>query len=86
MDEYLMAAGGAWLVLQVLALWQLRGGWQKAAWLSAMAMGLAIAVGVLGGLAGSDLAPIWIFIVLPICLAWIVALWVIRGVVWATGR
>ena len=81
-----MTAGGAWLVLQVLAFWQLREGWQKAAWLSAMVMGLAIAVGVIGGLAGSNLAPIWIFFALPICLAWILALWIIRGVAWAIAR
>lgn len=81
-----MMAGGAWLVLQVLALWQLRGGWRKAAWLCAMAMGLAVAVGVLGGLAGSNMAPIWIFLALPVCLAWIGALWIIRGVAWVISR
>ena len=34
-----------------------------------------------GGLAGSNMAPIWIFIALPLCTTWIVALWIIRGIV-----
>lgn len=80
MDHYLLAAGGTWVLLQTLALWQMRGWWRKAAWLSAAAMGLAIGIAVLGGLAGSNLAPIWVFLVLPLCLSWIVLLWIARGV------
>jgi hypothetical protein len=85
-DEwYFLTAGGTWLVLQSVALWTLPGGWRWAAWLSA-AMGLAIAIATLGVLAGSNLAPIWVVFALPVCLAWIVALWVVRGAVWITRR
>lgn len=71
----------AGLVLQVLALWRFDGGWKLAAWVPALAMGAAVAVGVLGGLAGSNLAPIWIFLAAPVCLVWIVALWALKLVV-----
>ena len=42
-------------------------------------MGAAAAVGVLGGLAGSNIAPIWIVFALPPCLLWLGALWLLRG-------
>jgi hypothetical protein len=84
--DYLMIGGGTWLVLQLLALWQMRGGWRMAAWLSAAAMGLAFVIATLGVLAGSNLAPIWVVFALPVCLAWIVLLWLVRGVAWAIVR
>jgi len=40
-------------------------------------MGLALTVATLGVLAGSSLAPIWVILVLPVCL-----LWVVRGMAW----
>jgi hypothetical protein len=85
-DLYLLVGAGAWLVLQVMALWKLHGGWRMAAWLSAVAMGLALVVATLGVLAGSNLAPIWVVFALPVCLSWIVMLWIVRGVTWAMLR
>ena len=79
MDEHILVGGVAWLVLQALALWRLDGWWRKAAWVSAVCMTLAIAVAVLGVLAGSNLAPIWVVLALPVCLTWIVMLWIVRG-------
>ena len=86
MDVFFLAGGGVWLSLQILALWKMRGRWRKAAWLSAAAMGLAIGVAVLGGLAGSNLAPIWVVFALPVCLLWIALLWIVRGIYWAMTR
>lgn len=57
-----------------------------AAWLSAALMLLALVVATLGVLSGSDLAPIWVVFAMPVCLAWIVLLWIARGVAWAIGR
>ena len=54
--------------------------------LSLGAMLLAIAVGVLGGLAGANMAPMWIVVALPLCTLWIVALWAARGVAALLGR
>jgi len=83
---YFLAIAAAWLVLQVLAVWTLRGMWRKAAWLSAAVMVLALVVATLGVLSGSDLAPIWVVFATPVCFAWIVLLWIVRGVAWAIGR
>lgn len=75
-----------WLIPQALALWLLKGRWRAAAWMSAAAMLLALAVGILGGLAGSNIAPIWIVLALPVCMIWIVGLWVIHGLArWRRG-
>jgi hypothetical protein len=82
LDEYLLAGGSAWVVLQILALWLLPGWWRKAAWPPAIAMGCAIVIAALGVLDGSDLAPIWVVLALPVCLAWIATLWIVRGVSW----
>jgi hypothetical protein len=49
-------------------------------------MGLAIGVAVLGVLAGSNLAPIWVAFALPVCLLWIAALWIIRAGAWFIAR
>jgi hypothetical protein len=80
LDSFFLFVGGSWLVLQIAALVIFRGTWRKAAWLSAAAMGLAVLVATLGVLAGSNLAPIWVVFALPVCLTWLVALWIIRGV------
>lgn len=85
-DTYIGWAAVGWLVLQVAAIWMMDGLWRKAAWLSAAAMALAIGIAVLGVLAGSNIAPIWVVLALPVCLLWIVALWVARGVAWAVAR
>jgi len=83
---YFLAGAGVWLVLQLLALWGLRGLWEKAAWLSAVAMALALCVTTLGILAGSNLAPIWLALAIPVCLSWILLLWLARGLVWVVAR
>jgi hypothetical protein len=60
-----------------------RGGWRAAAWLSAIAMGAAVAIAVLGVIAGSNLSPIWVVLALPLCISWIVLLWVAWFLWWA---
>lgn len=49
-------------------------------------MGLALVVATIGVLDGSNLAPIWVVFALPVCLTWIVSLWIIRGVAWLIAR
>jgi hypothetical protein len=67
------------VVLQLLALRRMSGGWRVAAWVPAFALSAAVAIAVLGVIAGSDLAPIWVVLALPLCLFWLLGLWVIRG-------
>nr|QMS48080.1 hypothetical protein WG33_0279 [uncultured bacterium] len=74
------------IALQVLALRRFSGGWLAAAWVPALAMGAALAVAVLGVMVGSNLAPIWVVFAIPLCLVWLVALWLARGIaVWVRG-
>jgi hypothetical protein len=73
----LLVIGGGWL--QWRALRRFEGGWLLAAWVPVVLMGAAVAVGVLGALAGSNLAPIWIVFALPPCLLWIGGLWLARS-------
>ncbi|RDE07601.1 hypothetical protein [Pelagibacterium lacus] len=80
MDNFVLLGAGTWLVLQILALVLMRGAWRRTAWVSAAMMGLAAIVAALGALAGSNLAPIWVVFALPVCLAWIVMLWIILGI------
>lgn len=79
LDPYFAAAMGGWLILQATALWRMRGRWRVAAWIPLAAMLLAIAIAVLGGLAGSNLAPIWVVLALPVCLIWLATLWILRA-------
>lgn len=81
MEAALLGLAGIWLIPQGLALYLFKGGWRIAAWVSAGAMILALTVGILGGLAGSNLAPIWVVFALPLCAIWITALWIVRGIV-----
>jgi hypothetical protein len=46
---------------------------------------IALGIAVLGVLAGSDLAPIWVVLALPLCLSWIVLLWIARAAWWAVS-
>lgn len=69
-----------WLVMQVMAVRRMRGGWRTAAFVPLLAMGGALAIAVLGSLAGSNLAPIWVVFALPPCFLWLAALWLLRGV------
>lgn len=78
--SFVLGVAAIWLILQGLAFWLFEGGWRVAAWISGGAMLLAVAVGVLGGLAGSNLAPIWIVLALPLCAVWIVGLWIVYGI------
>lgn len=80
-DLVVVLVAGAWIALQAAALWKLRGWWRRAACVPLAAMGLALAVAVLGGMAGGNLAPVWVFFALPFCLAWVVVLWLARGAV-----
>lgn len=86
MDNYFIIAGCVWLSLQILAHWKMQGLWRKAALLSAGAMALAVAIAVLGVLAGSNIAPIWVVFALPVCLLWIALLWIVRGFAWVIKR
>lgn len=81
MDMFLFGAGLLYLLLQLVSLVVLRGRWRAAAWLCAGVMALAIIVGWLGGYGGSDMAPVWIVIALPILavvLAILLVVWAIR--------
>ncbi|HET9810434.1 MAG TPA: hypothetical protein VFP53_01910 [Sphingomicrobium sp.] len=84
-DGWLLLIAGGWLTLQLAAFALLRGGWRRAAWVSAGTMALALSVAVLGVLGGSNLAPIWVVFALPLCLAWIVLLWFVRALCWAVS-
>ncbi len=89
MEDGLLALGApvlllGWIVMQVLALRRLSGGWRVAAWVPALAMAAAVVVAVVGVLGGSNLAPIWVVFALPLCFAWLALLWLARGVwIWA---
>ncbi len=63
-----------WLQVKAVRLGQLFGGWWlAAAWVPVPVMALAILVAVLGVMAGSNLAPIYIFLAAPLCLFWVMA-------------
>ena len=66
----------AYLILQAGALVAMRGWRRTVAWVSAGVMGLAVAVAVIGGLSGSNLAPIWVVFALPPLTAVLVLLWI----------
>jgi hypothetical protein len=71
---FAVPAAYVWLQVKAIALGRLFGGlWLAAAWLPVAVMALAVCVAVLGVMAGSNLAPIWIFLAAPLCLAWIIA-------------
>ena len=72
-----LAIVGIWL--QARALRRYRGGWRIAAWVPLVALVAALAVAVLGVLAGSNLAPIWVVFALPLCFVWLVALSLSHG-------
>ena len=78
-----LAIVGIWL--QARALLRYRGGWRIAACVPLVALVAALAVAVLGVLAGSNLAPIWVVFALPLCFVWLVALSLSHGAwSWAT--
>lgn len=73
-DTLVLAVGGTYIVLQALALWLLRDGWRFAAWVPAFIMVVALIAGIGGGLAGSNIAPMWIVLAMPGCIGWLVVL------------
>jgi len=85
-DPYFLLLAVAWLTLQAVSLLGLRGRWRLAAWVPLIVMGAAFATAVLGGLAGSNLAPIWVILALPVCLLWLLALWLLRAAAWTLDR
>ena len=64
--------GGGWM--QLRALKRYRGGWRIAACVPLVTLGAALAVAVVGSLAGSNLAPIWVVFALPPCFVWMLVL------------
>lgn len=68
----------SYLGLQVWSLRRFAGGWWYAACVPAGAMVAAVLVAVIGGLSGSNLAPIWVVFTLPVALLALVALAVLR--------
>lgn len=85
-DPYFLLLAVLWLALQAISLRSLHGRWRLAAWVPLIAMGIAVAIAVLGILNGSNLAPIWIILALPVCLMWLSALWLLRAAVWTFNR
>jgi hypothetical protein len=74
LDWLYVSVTGAYILLQALALWLLEGGWRAAAWVPAAIMTVAVVAGVSGGLAGSNIAPVWIILAMPGCIGWLVVL------------
>jgi hypothetical protein len=74
LDLLVVSVTVTYMVLQTLSLWLLKGGWRLAAWVPAATMAVAIVVGVVGGLAGSNIAPMWIVLSMPGCIGWLVVL------------
>ncbi len=85
-DPYFLLLAISWLSLQAVSLLRLHGRWRLAAWVPLIVMAVASATAVLGGLAGSNLAPIWVILALPVCLLWLLALWLVRAVAWTFTR
>jgi len=70
----------AYLWLQVRALRRFRRGWRRAALVPVAAMSVAAAISIGGGLAGADLAPLWIFLTLPAAVLFLLVLFAVKGV------
>jgi hypothetical protein len=71
---------GLYLWLQIRALRRYRRGWWWAALLPAAAMSLALLVGIIGGLQGANLAPLWFFLTLPVALLYLGVLTGIKAI------
>lgn len=80
--DYIHEIAIAWLILNTLALWLFEGAWRKAAVVPAAIMVLALAAAMLGGLGGSNIAPIWVFFAIPVCFVMSICLWIARGIAW----
>jgi hypothetical protein len=74
-DFWFTALPLAYLVLQVGGLFARREPLRTGARLCAGVMGAAVLFAVLGGLAGSNLAPIWVFFAIPVLTLALIVLW-----------
>jgi hypothetical protein len=70
----LFAATPAYLALQAFAFWRMRGRYGLAFWLPVGAMALVYLVALLGAMAGSNLAPIWVVFASPLALIYVIVL------------
>jgi len=86
LDLLVVSVAGSYILLQVFSLWLLDGGWRMAAWVPAVVMFVVFVIGVAGGLAGSNIAPLWIVLAMPACIGWLVVLLGAWGAAQAFGR
>jgi hypothetical protein len=70
----LIACTPAYLALQGFAFWRMRGRYGLAFWLPVGFMALVYLVALLGALAGSNLAPIWVVFASPLALIYVIVL------------
>ena len=69
-----IACAPAYLLAQAFAFWRLRGRYGRAFWIPVWAMALIYLVALLGLLAGSNLAPIWVVFASPLALIYVIVL------------
>mgnify|MGYP006284040469 CR=1 FL=1 len=74
-DLWFTAVPLLYLVLQGFGLFARREPLRTGARICAAIMGAVVAFAVLGGLAGSNLAPIWVVFALPVLTLALLALW-----------
>jgi hypothetical protein len=70
----LFACTPAYLALQAFAFWRMRRRYSLAFWLPVGAMGSVYVLALLGAMAGSDLAPIWVVFASPLALMYVIVL------------
>ena len=70
----LFACTPAYLALQAFAFWRMRRRYSLAFWLPVGAMGLVYVLALLGAMAGSNLAPIWVVFMSPLALIYVIVL------------
>jgi hypothetical protein len=63
-----------YIAAQVWSLKRLEGGWRKAALIPLVVMGVALCVSLLALAAGSNLWPIWLILLAPLALLWLLIL------------
>lgn len=68
----LLLVGYLWLQWRALA--RFAGLWRWAAAVPAIAMAAALAVSIMGAMAGANLAPLWFFLTLPFAFFYLVIL------------
>jgi hypothetical protein len=70
----LFACTPAYLAAQAFAFWRMRGRYSLAFWLPVGAMALVYLAALLGALADSNLAPIWVVFASPVALIYVIVL------------